>query len=123
MDEESRFWIIPIMCFIAIVPIMVFAVDYKVNTVAPNVEIEREEMENMTCPEMLVKASSNHYWSTGNKEIGEAKILGCTETTKSQSLGLDPYVEFCNPGGYAPDKKIENNTHSFNHVTCIWDMK
>lgn len=123
MNEESRYWIIPIICLISIVPIMVFAVDYKVNTVAPNIEIEREEMENMTCSEMLVKASSNHYWSTENKKIGEDKIMGCTETPKGQSSSLDPYVEFCNPGGYAPDKKIENNTHSFNHDTCNWDMK
>jgi hypothetical protein len=123
MDEESRYWVIPIICIISVGVIMSFAVDYKFNTVFPNAEIEREEMKNMTCPDMLLKASSNHYWSTENKQIGEAKIIGCTETPKSQSSGLNPYVESCNPGGYAPDKKIENNTHSFNHDTCVWDMK
>lgn len=123
MDEESRYWVIPIICIISVGVIMSFAVDYKFNTVFPNAEIEREEMKNITCPDMLLKASSNHYWSTENKKIGEGKIIGCTETPKSQSSGLSPYVEFCNPGGYAPDKKIENNTHSFNHETCIWDTK
>ncbi len=42
---------------------------------------------------------------------------------KIVSTGLNPYVEFCNPGGFAPTKKIDNATHSFNHDTCIWDLK
>ena len=42
---------------------------------------------------------------------------------KAASTGLSPYVEFCTPGGFAPVKKIDNATHSFNHDTCIWDLK
>ena len=120
MDEESRFWIVPIICFISVGVIIAFAVDYKFNTVFTNAEIERLEMKNMTCSEILLKDSSNRYWSTENKKIGNAKAIGCIE--KPQSSGLNPYVEFCNPGGFAPVKKIENSTHSFNHDTCIWDL-
>ncbi len=122
MDEGSKFWIIPIVCFIVAAVIILFAVEYRVNTVFPNAEIEREEIENMTCDEILLK-NSGHYWSTENKNIGNAKAIGCTETPKGQSTGLNPYVEFCNPGGFAPVKKIENSTHLFNHDTCIWDVK
>ena len=42
---------------------------------------------------------------------------------KAASTGLSPYVEFCTPGGFAPVKKIDNATHSFNHDTCIWSLK
>ncbi len=42
---------------------------------------------------------------------------------KAADTGLSPYVEFCTPGGFAPVKNIGNDTHSFNHDTCIWDMK
>ena len=41
------------------------------------------------------------------------------DTTNS---ALNPYVEFCNHGGFTSIKKIENSTHSFNHDTCIWDV-
>lgn len=122
MDEESRYWVIPIICFIAAGVIVSFAADYKFNTVFPNAEIEREKIQNMTCPEILLK-NSKHYWSTENKNIGNIKAIGCTDSTKGESSGLNPYVEFCTPGGFAPVKKIDNSTHSFNHDTCIWDMK
>ncbi|MCH9658746.1 hypothetical protein K0U27_08695 [archaeon] len=122
MNEETHFWVIPIIAFIAAIMIVTVSVDYKYNTVFPNAAIEREEIENMTCPEILHK-NSQHYWSTENKNIGNAKAVGCTDVPKTESLGLNPYVEFCTPGGFAPVKKIDNSTHSFNHDTCVWDMK
>jgi hypothetical protein len=123
MDEESRFWIIPIICFISVAVIMAFAADYKINTVFPNAIIEKEELENMSCSEILLKDAENNYWSKENAQIGKAKALGCNPAKESQSTGLSPYVEFCKPGGFAPVKKIGNSTHLFNHDTCVWDKK
>ncbi len=86
MDEETRFWVIPIICFISVGLVLVIAADERTNT--PERYIE---------PEVAVE--------------------------KAAPSGLNPYVEYCIPGGFAPDKKIDNSTHSFNHDTCIWDMK
>ena len=86
MDEESRYWIIPIIALISVGLFLVIAANERMNT--PERYIE---------PEAIVE--------------------------KTTSTGNNPYVEFCVPGGFAPDKKIDNSTHSFNHDTCIWDMK
>lgn len=124
MDEGSlQYWIIPIISMIAAMAILSFAVEYKVNTILPNAELERQEMKEMLCPEILLKDSSNKYWTSENRKIGNAKAIVCNPPKETQSSGLSPYVEFCNPGGFAPIKKIENSTHSFNHDTCIWDLK
>lgn len=40
-----------------------------------------------------------------------------------QDTGLSPYVEHCKPGGFAPDKLIQNDTHKFNHDICVWIKK
>ncbi len=103
--------------------IFVFVIDYQVNTVAPNAELEKQELKNMACPEILLKDASDRYWSSENREVGKAKAIGCDPPKESQSTGLSPYVEFCTPGGFAPVKKIENSTHSFDHDACIWDLK
>ena len=87
MDEDTRFWVIPIICFISVGLFLVIAADARMGTPERYVE-----------PEVVVEK-------------------------KSTSSDLDPYVEYCIPGGFAPDKKIDNSTHSFNHDTCIWDMK
>ena len=124
MDEESlRFWIIPIVCIVAVLGIFSVSLEYKVNTVFPNAELERMEIKNMSCDEITAKDSANDYWTSENSQIGKAKATSCAKPQESQSSGLNPFVEFCNPGGFAPDKKIENNTHSFNHDTCVWDPK
>lgn len=88
MDEESRYWVIPIIAFIAAGMFLGIAVNMRMNI--PERYIE---------PEVIVK------------------------DTAASPTGLNPYVEFCNPGGFAPVKIIENSTHSFNHDTCIWDLK
>ena len=124
MEEESlRFWIIPIICLVSTVLILSFAADYKINTVFPNAIIEKEELKDMPCSEILLKDAANDYWSKENAKIGKAKAAGCTPPKESQSSELSPYVEFCTPGGFTPIKKIDNNTHSFNHDTCIWNLK
>ena len=124
MEENSlHYWIVPIVCMIAVIGIFSFSIDYKVNTIFPNAELERQEIKEMSCPEILLKDASNRYWASENREIGKAKAISCSVSQESQSSGLSPYVEFCTPGGFAPVKKIENNTHSFNHDTCVWDLK
>ena len=124
MEENSlHYWIIPIISIIVVAGILSFSLDYKINTVLPNAEIEREKMKVMSCPEILLKDSSNRYWTSENAQIGKAKALSCNPPKESQSSGQSPYVEFCMPGGFAPDKKIENSTHSFNHDTCLWGLK
>lgn len=124
MEENSlHFWIIPIICVVGVIAVFSFALEYKVNTIFPNAELERQEIEKMSCPEILLKDSSNRYWTSENRKIGEIRAMSCSVPKESQSSGLSPYVEFCTPGGFAPVKKIENSTHSFNHDTCVWNLK
>ncbi|MGY5147929.1 MAG: hypothetical protein ACW9W4_08020 [Candidatus Nitrosopumilus sp. bin_7KS] len=87
MDEESRYWVIPIIAFISVGLFLVIGANERINT--PERYIE---------PEVIVEKDT-------------------------APTGLNPYVEFCTPGGFAPVKIIENSTHSFNHDTCIWDVK
>ena len=122
MNEDSKqYWIIPIIALISVAFIFSFALDYKINVILPNAEIERADMTTMLCPEILLKDSLNDYWSSENGKIGKSMGASCNELLKNNSSDLNPYVEFCNPGGFAPIKKIENGTHLFNHHTCIWD--
>ena len=124
MEENSpQYWIIPIICLISVMAIFSVALEYKVNTVLPNAELERQEIKEMSCPEILAKDSSNDYWTSENSMIGKTKAAGCSVPKESKSSDQSPYVEFCTPGGFAPVKKIENDTHSFNHDACIWDLK
>lgn len=124
MEEASlHYWIIPIISIIVVSVFLAFSLDYKYNTVFPNAVLEKVEIENMSCHEILLKDSSNRYWSKENAEIGKAKAIGCNPPKEAKSSGGNPYVEFCIPGGFAPDKKIDNSTHSFNHDTCVWDLK
>ena len=55
--------------------------------------------------------------------IGAEKALACLPPPVEKSSGGNPYVEFCTPGGFAPNKIIENSTHSFKHDTCVWDLR
>ena len=124
MDEESlRFWIIPIICIVTVVGIFSISLEYKVNTVFPNAELERLEMQNMSCEEIVAKDSANDYGTPENSAIGREKAASCAKPKEIEGSGKNPFVEFCTPGGFAPDKLIENSTHSFNHDTCIWDSK
>ncbi len=124
MEEDSlHYWIIPIACMLVIVPIFAFSLDYKVNTIFPNAELERLEMKEMNCAEILLKDSSNDYWTSENAKVGNSKAISCAVPQESESSGKSPYVEFCTPGGFAPVKNIGNSTHLFNHDTCIWDLK
>lgn len=122
MEEDAlRFWIIPIICLVIVMGFFVFSLNYKINIIFPNAELERQEIKEMACPEILLKDSSNRYWTSANAQIGKAKALGCK--VPQESSDLSPYVEFCTPGGFAPVKKIDNSTHSFNHDTCVWDLR
>ena len=124
MDEESlRFWIIPIVCFVGAMIMFSITLEYKINTILPNAELERQEMQEMLCPEILQKDASNSYWTPQNSKIGREKAASCSVPQEGESSGLSPYVEFCTPGGFAPNKKIENSTHLFNHDACVWDLK
>ena len=71
----------------------------------------------------MAKDSLNDYWTPGNGKIGRAMIAICKELIKKEDSGLSPYVEFCTPGGFSPDKLIDNSTHIFNHDTCLWVTK
>ena len=123
MEEESlRFWIIPVISIVIVVVFFAFSMDYRYNTVFPSAELERQELEIMSCPEILAKDATKNYWSSENAKIGNDKAIVCAPPKEaSQSSGLNPYVAYCTPGGFAPDKKIENATHSFNHDTCTWE--
>ncbi|WP_016939260.1 MULTISPECIES: hypothetical protein [Nitrosopumilus] len=124
MEENSlRYWIIPIICIVVVMGVFVVTMEYKINTVFPNAAAELEEIKKMSCPEIIAKDSANKYWTPKNSAIGKAKAISCSVPEETKSSGLSPYVEFCNPGGFAPNKIIENSTHSFNHDTCTWNSK
>ncbi|AJM92919.1 MULTISPECIES: hypothetical protein [Nitrosopumilus] len=124
MDEESlRFWIIPMVCVVVVAIIFGASLDYRYNVVYPNAAIEKEMLKTITCPEILEKQKTGRYWSSENALVGAEKALACIPAPAEKSTGGNPYVEFCTPGGFAPVKIIENSTHSFNHDTCIWDLK
>lgn len=124
MEEESlRFWVIPAVCFAIVAIFLAFTLDYRYNVMYPNAIIEREELKTITCPEILEKQKTGKYWSSENARIGAAKALTCVPPPTEKPTGGDPYVDFCTPGGFAPNKIIENSTHSFNHDTCVWDLR
>ncbi len=107
------------MCFV-----FPYSIHYQTTVVIPNAIIEIEEMKNMNCDQIIAKNSLNDYWTPQNSKIRREFNDICKDQQKeASSSGLNPYVEFCNPGGFAPDKKIENATHSFDHHTCLWDSK
>lgn len=124
MEEESlRFWIIPMICIVVGAAFFSWSLDYRYNTSFPNAELERQEIEDMDCSEIAKNESKSHYWSTDNAELAKSKFLICNPPKQVESSGLSPYVEFCTPGGFAPVKKIDNSTHSFNHDICLWELK
>ena len=124
MEEESlRFWIIPMVCFVVVAMILVVTLDYRFNVMYPNAAIEREQLKTITCEEIFEKQKTGKYWSSDNARIGAEKALACLPPPVEKSSGGNPYVEFCTPGGFAPNKIIENSTHSFNHDTCVWDLR
>ncbi|MCE2506775.1 MAG: hypothetical protein J4F36_10005 [Nitrosopumilaceae archaeon] len=124
MEEESlRFWLIPMVCFVAVFIIFAASLDYRYNVMYPNAAIEKEELKTITCPEILEKQKTGKYWSSENARVGAEKALACTPAPVEKSTGDNPYVVFCTPGGFAPNKIIENVTHSFNHDTCVWNLK
>jgi hypothetical protein len=102
--------------------ILVVTLDYRYNVMYPNAAIEREELKTITCDEILEKQKSGKYWNSENAGIGAEKALACLPPPVEESSGVNPYVEFCTPGGFAPNKIIENGTHSFNHDACVWDL-
>ena len=76
MDEESlRFWIIPIVCIVAVLGIFSVSLEYKVNTVFPNAELERMEIKNMSCDEIIAKDSANDYWTSENSQNAAVTIV------------------------------------------------
>lgn len=117
----DRFWIIPIVALVSGSIIGVGAIEYEINTKWPNAAIERDGLKNLSCPEIMLKASLNKFWSPQNGKIGRGMSEICVDQLKT--LTGDPYVLFCNPGGFAPDKKIGNSTHTFNHDICEWEIK
>lgn len=122
----DRFWVIPIIAFIVVALVATVFVEYKINVIIPNAAIEREEMKNMGCHDLLAKNSMNDYWTPVNGKIGRSMSEPCAEALKNNS-GLSPYVEFCSTNPldppFWPDKLIQNSTHSFNHETCEWDLR
>ena len=47
-----------------------FVMEYKINTVYPNAEIEYNKIKQMSCPEIQAKNAVNNYWSHTNGKIG-----------------------------------------------------
>lgn len=111
-------------CFVVVAIFLAASLNYKYNVMYPNAAMEREELQTITCPEILEKQKTGKYWSSENAKIGADKALACLPPkVEAKSTRGNPYVEFCTPGGFAPQKIIENSTHSFNHDTCLWDFR
>jgi len=116
----DNFWIIPILAMIAGCIIGAGAIEYKVNTIWPNAIIELDEIKSMSCEEAKEKNASGRYLTPSNGIKLRSMVDACPDAAKKDNSGLSPYVEFCTPGGFVPDKKIDNSTHSFDHDTCQW---
>lgn len=110
------------VCFVLVAMILVVTLDYRYNVMYSNAAIEREEMKTITCEEVSEKQKTGKYRSSENARIGTEKALACLPPLVEKSSGGNPYVEFCTPGGFAPNKIIDNSTHSFNRDTCVWQL-
>ncbi|QLH10837.1 hypothetical protein [Nitrosarchaeum sp. AC2] len=78
MEEDTlRFWIIPIICLVAVMGLFVIILSYQFNTAMPNAAIELEEMRKMSCDEIKAKDALNRYWSKDNSKYGKDKVGGC----------------------------------------------
>jgi len=115
----DNFWVIPILAMVVGCIGVAGAIEYKVNTVWPNAVIELDEIKSMSCEEAKEKNASGRYATPSNGMQLRSMVDACP-SEKSNNSGLSPYVEFCTPGGFSPDKKIDNSTHSFDHDVCEW---
>ena len=80
MEEDSlRFWIIPIICFVATAGIFVVILDYNYNVKRPNAIIEFAEMEKMNCTEMRSKLGTNLFWSMDNAKFAREMVQACSD--------------------------------------------
>jgi len=80
MEEDSlRFWIIPIICFVAVGGIFVVILDYNINVKGPNAVIEFAEMEQMSCSDIESKVAQNLFWSMVNEQYARDKVKSCSD--------------------------------------------
>jgi hypothetical protein len=78
MGEDSlHYWIVPIICFVAVAGIFAFILEYQINTSHPNAVAELEEMKKMSCDEIKSKHTLNRYWSKDNGAYGKDQADGC----------------------------------------------
>lgn len=117
----NSFWIITIAALILGSTMGGIAIEQKVNVVVPNAIAEIEEMKDMSCTDLREKNALGRYWTTSNGVYLRSLVDSCPPI-KTNS-GLNPYVEFCTPGGFAPVKDISNSTHKFDHDICQWMEK
>ena len=80
MEEDSlRFWIIPIICFVAFGIIFAAILDYTFNVKIPSAVVEQAQMKEMSCDEIGVKVSKNLFWSTENEKYAKDRVKACSD--------------------------------------------
>ena len=73
-QHENLYWLIPISALVLASIIGASAIEYKINTVLPNAEIELLEIKKMSCTEIKAKNSIGRYWTPENGKIGRAML-------------------------------------------------
>jgi hypothetical protein len=86
--HEKLFWIIPLSALIVASIIGAGTIEYKMNTVLPNAEIELLEIKSMTCSEIKARNSIGSYWTPGNGEFARDKVDACLKAEKAHKAHL-----------------------------------
>lgn len=76
---EKLFWIIPLSALVLASIIGAGAIEYKINTILPNAEIELLELKKMSCPEIKARNAFGSFDIPSNGEFAREKIDSCKE--------------------------------------------
>lgn len=80
MKEDSlQFWIIPIICLVIVGVFFIGVLGYQFNVEFPNAEQELDELYKMSCEQIMIKESTDKYWTVDNREFGREKAKNCIE--------------------------------------------
>lgn len=86
--HEKLYWIIPITALIIGTMMGVVAIEYKINTILPNAEIELYEIKSMSCTEITARNSIGSYQIPDNRSFADKKVDTCSEAKKTYKSDL-----------------------------------
>lgn len=82
MGESFRFWIIPCIALIFVIVILGGLIEYKINTIMPNAEIELQEIKKMSCEQVTARNALGSYWTPKNGAFARDKVKDCIDADK-----------------------------------------